>query len=118
MKILFLLLAIVGALMLAHNYIQTGEIGFGNSLSDTEREIRRLDEQLTDALRAYHVAGRGSAFGGMEGTSGAESALGDVRRVERELESIRLRSATESERQRLADLERHLKEVKQELGIR
>ena len=117
MKVVFLLLAIIVGLLIAHNYIQTGEIGIGTSLSDTERDIRNLDERLTDAVRAYRVAGRGSTFGGMDGTSGAESALGDVRFVARELEEVRLRVGTDSERQRFQALEQHLLEVKQEMGI-
>ena len=117
MKVLFVFLAIVVGLVLAHNYVQTGEIGFATSLSDTEREIRRLDERLTDASRAYRVAGRGSAFGGVEGTSGAESVLGDVRAVEREMNQLRQRVGTESERERFAALEQHLREVKGDLSI-
>ena len=117
MKMLFALLAIVVALLLAHNYIQTGEIGIGTTLSDTALEIKSLDEQLTDALRAYKLAGRGSSFGGVDGTSGAESALGDVRRVQREMETVRDRLSSDKEREMFASLERHLSEVKRELGI-
>lgn len=117
MKMLFALLAIVVALVLAHNYIQTGEIGFGSTLSDTSLEIRSLDERLTDAMRAYRIAGRGSALGGLEGGSRAESALGEVRFVEREIDGVRQKLSSDKEREMFAALEQHLREAKRELGL-
>ena len=118
MKMLMLVLLVVGAMFLAHNYIQTGEIGFTSSLSDQEREIKRLDERLSRAWSSYRVAGRGSALGGMEGGSAAETALGEVRYVERELARIKERLETDREKERLRALEDKLREVKREMGVR
>ena len=117
MKILLLVLLVVSAMFLAHNYIQTGEIGFTSSLSEQEREIKRLDERLSGAWRSYRVAGRGTALGGMEGGSAAESALSEIRYVERELVRVKQQVETDREKERLSALEDKLREVKQEMGV-
>lgn len=118
MKTIFVLALVVAAIFLAHNYLQTGEIGFSTSLSDTEREIRKLDERLSDAMRAYRVAGRGASIGGLEDGSSAESALGDVRAVDRELEHLKPRVNEGREKERLRALEQKLREAKRLMGVR
>ena len=47
MKTVVLVLLVLGALVLGNNYLQTGKIGFNVSLSEDERELRALDEQLS-----------------------------------------------------------------------
>jgi len=118
LKTLFLVLAVVVGLLLAHNYIQTGELGFGNSMSETEREIKRLEDRLADVWRSYQVAGRGTAIGGLDGSSAAESALANLRVVERQLQEVKPQVTTAPERARMEALEQKLKDVKEEMGVR
>lgn len=115
MKTLFVILAVIGALFLAHRYIQTGSIGFGSELSEIEQEIRRLEDRLTDAERAYAIASRTAAVGGI--STGAENALSGVQYVESEIKSLELKVGTPEERERLRALESRLKQVKRAMGI-
>ncbi len=117
MKTLFVVALMIAALFLAHNYIQTGEIGFGGSLSDTEREIRKLDERLSDVMRAYRVAGRGTSIGGFEDGSSAERPLGDLREVERRMRSLEQRIEEGREKERFNALEGKLREAKRLMGV-
>ena len=116
MKTVLVVALVVAALFLAHNYLQTGEIGFGSSLSDTEREIRRLDQRLSDAMRAYRVAGRGSSIGGFEDGS-AEAALGDLRAVERQMPGLEQQVKAGREKERFNALEGKLREAKRMMGV-
>ena len=88
MKALVIVLLLIGALMLGHNYLQTGKIGFNVSLSEEEAELRSLDDRLSDAVSAYRVAGRGTSIGGMAPDSTADSSAAAVRRVERDLAAL------------------------------
>jgi hypothetical protein len=117
MKTLFIVALVVLAMFLAHNYRQTGEIGFGGSLSETEQEIRDLDQRLTDAIRAYKVAGRGSSIGGVADGTGAESAQAKVRAVERQMREVKPGVREESEKERFSALESKLHEAKRIVGL-
>jgi hypothetical protein len=117
MKILLIVALVIAALFLASNYLKTGEIGFNTTLSDSEREIRKLDERLSDAMRSYRVAGRGSSIGGFEDGSSAEASLGAVRGVERQMQSLKQRVREEREKERFEALEGKLREAKRLLGI-
>jgi hypothetical protein len=116
MKTLFIVALVVVAMFLAHNYLQTGEIGFSSSLTDTELEIKKLDERLSDAMRAYRVAGRSSSIGGFEDGSSAETAVGEVKTVDREVQRLKQRVKEGREKERLAALENKLREAKRLTG--
>lgn len=118
MKAIVLILVLVLAAVLAHNYVQTGEIGFNVSLSEEKREIRHLEERLSDASRTYRVAGRATAVGGMAPDAGVETAAADVRQVERAIEELRQRIREgDEEYPDLLALERKLRATKREIGI-
>jgi hypothetical protein len=117
MKTLFIVALVVVAMFLGHNYLQTGEIGFGNTLSDTEREMRNLDEQLTDAMRAYKVAGRGASIGGVADVSSGDAAIRAVRDVETQVQELKRTVSEGREKERLTALETKLGEAKRVVGL-
>jgi hypothetical protein len=117
MKTLFIVALVVVAMFLGHNYLQTGEIGFGNNLSDVEREIRSLDERLTDGMRAFRVAGRGASIGGVADTSSGDAAIRTVRDVEREIRELKRKVNSDREEERMAALETRLAEAKRVVGL-
>ena len=117
MKTLVLVLLVLAALVLGSNYLQTGKIGFNVSLSEEERELRALDEQLEDAMRGYRISGRAVAVGGMAPSSGAENAVGEVRRISGDLARLGERTKDPAVREKVRDLERRVRAAKAELGI-
>lgn len=117
MKTIVFVLLIIVALVLGHNYLQTGKIGFNVSLSEEELELRNLDDRLAEAMSGYRIAGRATAVGGMAPDSSAESAAGTVRRVERELAELKARIEDEDVRAKAQALEDRLRAAKSELGI-
>lgn len=118
MKALVLILILIAAGVLAHNYLQTGEIGFNVSVSEEQLQIRDLEERLSDAARSYRVAGRATAIGGLAPDDTVESAAADVREIEREVEALR-RKIREGDDlyPKLQALERKLLSTKREIGI-
>ena len=117
MKTLFIVALVVVAMFLGHNYLQTGEIGFGSKLTDAETEIRNLSEQLTDAMRAYKVAGRGASIGGVADVSSGDAAISAVRHVEQEVEKLKRTVKEGREKERLTVLENKLGEAKRVVGL-
>jgi hypothetical protein len=117
MKALVLVVLVIAALMLGHNYIQTGKIGFSVSLSEDERELRRLGETLADAVNAYRVAGRGTSVGGLAPDSEVETSSETVRRVERQLEELKPSLDTEDEKAAAAELRRRIEAAKAMMGL-
>lgn len=118
MKAIVLILVLVFAAVLAHNYIQTGEVGFNVSLSEEKREIRRLEERLSDASRSYRIAARPTTVGGMAPDVGVETAAAEVREVERAIRDLRERIREgDEEYSELLALERKLQATKREIGI-
>lgn len=117
MKTLFIVALVVVAMFLGHNYLQTGEIGFSNNLSDVEREIRSLDEQLTDAMRAYKVAGRGASIGGVADVSSGDAAIRTVRDVDQQIRELKRKVSDGREEERMAKLETRLAEAKRVVGL-
>lgn len=118
MKALVLILLLVVAAVLAHNYVQTGEIGFNVSVSEEKREILRLEDRLSEAVASYRVAGRGTAIGGMAPDSSLESVAAEVREIEREIEALEneIRQGDDLYPD-LLGLKRQLGQAKREIGV-
>lgn len=118
MKALVLVLILVAAGVLVHNYLQTGEIGFNVSVSEEQRQIKDLEERLTDVSRSYRVAGRATSIGGMAPDVSVENATSEVREIEREVETLRRKIREGDELYpKLQALERKLLDTKREIGI-
>ena len=117
MKILIAIVVIIVGMMMAHNYLETGEIGFNTSQSQEDRELRSLNERIQDALRAYRVAGRASSMGGSADDLTIEATVDDVHKIERDLEKMKLKIRTPQQKAELQRLERKLAEAKLEMGI-
>jgi len=118
-KVILIILLVIGALMLGHNYVQTGKIGFNVSLSQDEVELRRLADSLSEAVSAYKVAGRGTSIGGMAPDSNVETAMATVRRVERELAALepRFNDADVDAKAEVEKLKGKIRAARQLMGI-
>lgn len=117
MKILIAIVVIIVGMMVANNYLKTGEIGFNTTQTEEERELRSLNERIQDALRAYRVAGRASSMGGSADELTIEATIDDVHKIERDLEKMKLKVKTPQQKAELQRLERKLAEAKLEMGI-
>ncbi len=116
MKALIAVGVLIGALMLGHNYLQTGKVGFNVTLSEEEAELRDLGERLSNAVSAYKVAGRGTSIGGMAPDSATEDAAAQVRRVERELAALEPK-LDEAGRAEAKELRGRIDAAKAQMGI-
>ncbi len=117
MKAILFILLLVGVLLLGHNYLQTGKIGFNVSLSEAERTLRTLDERLDDALRGYKVAGTTTGIGGLAPDSSAEHLSNEVRAVEQELTRFKQGTSDEELEVQIRALEGKIRDAKAEMGI-
>ena len=117
MKILVAIVVIIVGLMVANNYMKTGEIGFNTAQTKEELELRSLNERIDDAERAYRVAGRASSIGGSSDELTVEATIDDVHKIERDLEKMKLEIRTPQQKAELQRLERKLAELKLEMGI-
>ncbi len=117
MKVLVMVLLVIAALMLGHNYMQTGKIGFNVSLTEDERELRRLGEDLSEAVGAYKIAGRGTSIGGLAPDSEVETSTATVLRVERQLEALKPQLDTEDEKVAASKLRAQIEAAKAQMGI-
>lgn len=117
MKTILFILLLVGALVLGHNYLQTGKIGFNVSLSESERTLRTLDERLDDALRGYKVAGTTTSVGGLAPDSSAEHLANEVHDIEIELTRFKQGISDEELEVQIRALEAKIRDAKAEMGI-
>ncbi len=97
-----IVVAIVG--LVAFNYATTGELTLTPSFSKSEEERAALDLQqdFAAAQKRYVQAHRTAAVGGIDTTADADAAIGSVKRVKRELESLR-ETLSEERAKRKAD---------------
>ncbi len=97
-----IVVAIVG--LLAFNYAKTGELTLTPSFSKSEEEraVRDLQQDFAAAQKRYAQAYRTAAVGGIDTTADADAAIGSVRRIKRELDSLR-KTLSEERAKRIAD---------------
>ncbi len=97
-----IVVAIVG--LVAFNYATTGELTLAPSFSKSEEEraVRDLQRDFSAAQKRYVQAHRTAAVGGIDTTADADAAIGSVKRIRRELESLR-KTLSEERAKRIAD---------------
>ena len=94
--------ALVG--LVAFNYATTGELTVVPSFSKSEEEraVRDLQREFAAAHKRYAQAYRSAAVGGIDTTADADAAIGSVKRIKRELESLR-KKLSEERAKRIAE---------------
>ena len=97
-----IVVAVVG--LVAFNYATTGELTLVPSFSKSEQEsaIRGLQRDFSTAQKRYAQAYRTAAVGGIDTTADADAAIGSVKRIKREVESLR-KTLSEERAKRIAD---------------
>ena len=97
-----LVVAIVG--LVAFNYATTGELTLAPSFSTSEQEraVQDLQREFGAAQKRYAQAYRAAAVGGIDTTADADAAIGSVKSIKRELESVR-KKLSEERAKRIAD---------------
>ena len=89
------LVAIAG--LVAFNYSTTGELTLAPSFSKSseERAVLALQGDFAAAQKRYAQAHRSAAVGGIDTTADADAAIDSVKRIRRELESLRKKLSEE-----------------------
>jgi hypothetical protein len=89
-----LLVALVG-----YNYSTTGQFSVlpSQGLSDGERAIKDLEDQLADARTRYSRAARTAGVSGIDTTADAEAARMSARQIATDLDALRERLTDETE---------------------
>jgi hypothetical protein len=90
MKMLLALVVLIVVVLIAFNYLSTGEFSLmpGGSMSDEERELNMLQGDFRAAAREYRQAGRSVAMSGVDASGAGGAALAEVDRVEKEARQL------------------------------
>ncbi len=97
-----IVVAIIG--LVAFNYATTGELTLTPSFSKSEEEraVQDLQQDFAAAQKRYAQAYRAAGLSGIDTTADAEAAINDVKRIKRELKSLR-KTLSEERAKRKAD---------------
>ena len=116
----FLLLALlIAAGLFVYNYMDTGRITLipSASLSDEERQVRRLTVQLQSARKQFLQASRAAALSGVDTSADAAAAKSQIDEVAKEARALRAKTASEKAKQRFGELEEKIREARNEIGV-
>ena len=118
MKKLVVLSAIAIAGLVGFNYATTGEITLVPTLSKSaeERAVQALQDDFAIARKQFAQAYRTAALGGIDTTGDADAALGEVKRIKRELDSLRKKLSEDRAKRKADDLVRSLREFEKQKG--
>ena len=118
MKALFAIIVIIVVALIAFNYTTTGKFTLipGGATSDEDRAVRLLRGEFREAARAYLQAGRGAAISGIDTTAGAEAALREVERIEKEAKKLKRELTEDGAREALDQLLRDIAQYKRDSG--
>jgi len=100
----FALVIVVGIVgLVAFNYAMTGELTLTPSFSKSEEEnaVRDLQQDFATAQKRYAQAYRAAGLSGIDTTADAEAAINSVKRIKRELKSLR-KTLSEDRAKRIA----------------
>jgi hypothetical protein len=105
MKKLVGVVAIAAVALVGFNYATTGELTLVPSFSKSEEEraVQELQDRFAAAKKQFDQAYRTAAVAGIDTTSDADAALGSIKRIKRDLASLR-KKLSEDRAKRKADL--------------
>ena len=118
-KNILIAVVVIVAGLLVFNYLNTGKITLipSSGLSEEEREIKMLEEELRAAERSFAQAGRASAMSGVDSTADAEAAKMVVKRVEAQARELKRKTTSEEIKFKIERLEDKIRELKNKLEI-
>jgi hypothetical protein len=110
-----IVIAIVG--LVVFNYATTGEFAVVPSFSKSEedRAVQELQDRFAVAKKQFNQAYRTAAVGGIDTTTDADSALSSIKRIKRELTSLRKKLSEERARRKADELAIAVQEFDKEL---
>jgi len=117
MKKLAGVIVIAVVALVGFNYATTGEFGLVPSFSKSEEEraVQELQERFAAAKKQFDQAYRTAAVAGIDTTSDADAALGSVRRIKRELASLRKKLSEDRAKRNADELARAVQEFENKL---
>ena len=94
-----IVIAILVVGLVGYNYFTTGNISLipSQGLSDSEREIKNLEDRLADARKQYSQAAKTASISGVDTTADAEAARLELQQIQKDLTVLRERLTEESE---------------------
>jgi hypothetical protein len=110
-----IVVAIVG--LVGFNYATTGEFTLVPSFSKSEEEraVQELQDRFAVAKKQFDQAYRTAAVAGIDTTSDADAALGSVKRIKRELASLRKKLSEDRAKRKADELARAVQEFENKL---
>ena len=117
MKNLIILAIIIVIALIGYSYFANGKIPFIPSFAQSgeEQELAQLADEFRDARTQYMQAGRTAGLTGLDSTSEADSALGEINRIERDLADLKAGLTSDDARKKAARLETEIKAFKRGL---
>lgn len=118
-KGIFILIAVIVVGLLVYNYLNTGKVTLIPSagLSEEEKELKMLEEEIRAAERSFAQAGRASALTGVDTTSDAIAARQVLDRVENRAKELKRKTTSDEIKFRIEELENKIKELKNKMEI-
>lgn len=90
MKKLVLLIVVLVGVWLGVNYVRTGQFSFlPNALSDEERLVRDLEQELTQVNNQLAQSGRAAGMTGMDTTMDVSALMVKKEKLEKQLDAAR-----------------------------
>lgn len=106
MKKIVVVAAVLVVGLVAFNYLTTGSITLIPAFDTSEeaRALKDLEDRLDAAAKRYSQATRTAGLSGLDTTADAEAARRELRRIEKDLKSLRKRLSADSEIRRADEL--------------
>ena len=104
MKKLAIIIVVAIAGLVVFNYATTGELSVASpfSKSEEERAVQELWDRVSGAKKQFAQAYRAAAVGGIDTTADADAAISSIKKIKKELGSLR-KKLTEKRARRKAD---------------
>jgi len=117
MKKLAVVLAVAVVGLLAFNYATTGELTLTPSFSKSEEEVavRDLQDAFDVARKQFAQAHRAAGVSGIDTSADADAAVSSVKRIKRELESLRKKLSEDRAKRSAGELSQALRAFEKDL---
>ena len=118
MKKLLILAFVVAAGLLTYNFVTRGKFTLVpfSALSTEDRTLEAFEARLHAAAKMASQAGRTAGLTGMDTTSDAEAARGEVEEIEKGLNNLRKTTTSGTAKQRIEQLLNETHDLKRQMG--
>lgn len=112
-KIIMVIIIVIAGLV-AYNYFTTGELSLlpGSTLSEEEREVKRLADSFRNAQRMVKQAQRSAAVGAIGTIDAVADEMNQIDRIESELQILMDSLESASAMEKAEQLEREIEAFK------